>query len=93
MLMKALTTLVELNNDALSHYGARFAVLSRFVDTALPLLTPSQRIALNGSFRREIEDVMALMDDVAVPAAYHSALLDQINHILNALSGKGTSPQ
>ncbi|PRH21095.1 hypothetical protein C6T53_21015 [Burkholderia multivorans] len=46
MLMKALTTLVELNNDALSHYGARFAVLSRFVDTALPLLTPSQRIAL-----------------------------------------------
>jgi hypothetical protein len=36
-------------------------------------------VAISRSFREGIEDAMALMDDVALPAEYHSALLEFTN--------------
>ena len=85
VLLKSLTALVASNNEAFCHYGARVAVLSRFVDAVLPLLTPTQCVELDESFRHAIEDVMSLMDDTPAPAGYHSTLLKQINLILDAL--------
>lgn len=61
-------------------------VLGKFLEAVLPHLTTVQRAAATRSFRQGIEDVMALMDDVALPAEYHSALLELTNAILAALS-------
>ncbi|HTR05773.1 MAG TPA: hypothetical protein VMJ11_03760 [Paraburkholderia sp.] len=65
--------------------GARAMVLGKFFDVALPHLTTSQRCEISRSFRHGIEDAMSLMDDVALPAEYHSALLELTNAILAAL--------
>lgn len=37
------------------------------------------------SFRQGIEDVLSLMDDVVLPAEYHSALLELTNAIFATL--------
>ena len=61
-------------------------VLGKFLEAALPELTSLQRVEITRSFREGIEDALALMDDVALPAEYHSALLELTNSILAALS-------
>ena len=66
--------------------GARTMVLGKFHDAVLPHLTPLQRVDVIRSFRLGIEDAMSRMDDVALPAEYHSALLELTNSILAALS-------
>ena len=60
-------------------------VLGTFLDAALPQLTTLQRVEVARSFRQGIEDAMSHMDDVALPAEYHSALLERTNTILAAL--------
>ncbi|WP_242540486.1 hypothetical protein [Trinickia mobilis] len=64
--------------------------MSKFLDAALQHLTASQCTEIMKSFRCGIEDAMLLMDDVALPAAYHSTLLDQTNLLLAKLSVKRT---
>jgi hypothetical protein len=44
-----------------------------------------QRVEVTRSFRQGIEEAMSLMDDVALPAEYHSALLELTKVILAAL--------
>jgi hypothetical protein len=56
------------------------------LEAVLPHLTPLQRVEITRSFREGIEDALSLMDDVALPAEYHSALLELTNSILAALS-------
>jgi hypothetical protein len=61
-------------------------VLGRFLEAVLPHLTLSQRAEVARSFRNGIEDAMAQTDDVALPAEYHSTLLEVTNAILAAVS-------
>jgi hypothetical protein len=69
--------------------GARTMVLGKFHDAVLPHLTPLQRVDVIRSFRLGIEDAMSRMDDVALPAEYHSTLLGLTNAIL---AGLGEEP-
>jgi hypothetical protein len=77
--------LVTANTKTMGMLGARAMVLGKFLDAALPQLTTLQRVEVTRSFRRGIEDAMSCMDDVALPAEYHSALLELTNTILAAL--------
>jgi len=78
--------LVTANTKTVSALGARAMVLGKFLDAVLPYLTTSQRAEVTKSFRQGIEDALSSMDDVALPAEYHSALLELTNAILAALS-------
>ncbi len=60
-------------------------VLGKFLEAALPHLTTLQQVEIARLFRRGVEDAMSLMDDVVLPAEYHSALLQLTNSILAAL--------
>jgi hypothetical protein len=77
--------LVTANTKTMSMLGARAMVLGKFLDAALPHLTRLQRAEVTRSFRQGIEDAMSCMDDVALPAEYHSSLLELTNTILAAL--------
>ena len=66
--------------------GARTMVLGKFHDAVLPHLTPLQRVDVIRSFRLGIEDAMSRMDDVALPAEYHSTRLELTHAILATLS-------
>jgi hypothetical protein len=81
-----MSEVVTANTKAVSFLGARAMVLGKFLEAALPQLTPLQRVEITRSFRQGIEDALSLMDDVALPAEYHSALLELTNSILAALS-------
>lgn len=83
--LSKLRNVVTANTKTVSLLGARAIVLGKFFDAALPHLTTLQRIEVTRSFRQGIEDTLSLMDDVAVPAEYHSALLELTNAILAAL--------
>jgi len=78
--------LVATNTKKISVLGARAMVWGKFQEAVLPHLTTLQRIEVTGSFRQGIEDVLSMMDDVPLPAEYHSALLELTNAILAALS-------
>jgi hypothetical protein len=65
--------------------GARAMVLGKILEAVLPHLTTLQRVEVTRSFRQGIEEAMSLMDDVALPAEYHSALLELTKVILAAL--------
>jgi hypothetical protein len=78
--------LVTANTKTMGALGARTMVLGKFLDAALPCLTTGQRVEVSESFRRGIEDAMCQMDDVVLPAEYHSAVLDLTNAIFAALA-------
>jgi hypothetical protein len=77
--------LAAANSKIVAVLGARAMVLGKFHDAVVPYLTTSQRVAITRSFREGVENAMASMDDVALPAEYHSALLEITNAILAAL--------
>lgn len=89
-LLGRMAGVVTANTKTMSTLGARAMVLGRFLEAVLPHLTPLQRAEVNWSFRQGIEEVLSLMDDVALPAEYHSALLELTNAILAAL-GHGSA--
>jgi hypothetical protein len=76
---------VAANTKTVSFFGARAMVFGKFFDAVLPHLTLLQRVEIIRSFRQGIEDTLSAMDDVALPAEYHSALLGLTNTILAAL--------
>ena len=78
--------LTTANTKSIAILGARAMVLGTFFDVVLPHLNTSQRAQVTHSFRQGIEDVMSLMDDIALPGEYHSALLGLTNEIVAALS-------
>jgi len=77
--------IVTANTKTVSMLGARAMVLGKFLEAALPQFTTLQRAEVTRSFRQGIEDVMSCMDDLPLPAEYHSALLELTNTILAAL--------
>jgi hypothetical protein len=80
--------LTAANTKKMGILGAQVMVLGKFLEVVMPHLTTSQRAEVTRSFRHGIEEVMSLMDDVALPAEYHSALLERTNAILAALGQK-----
>ncbi|KHK55810.1 hypothetical protein PI87_12425 [Ralstonia sp. A12] len=84
---------LTLNTRAMSSFGGRLAVLYKFVDAALPQLSVAQRAEAAWSLRQGIEDVMSIADDIALPAEYHAALLEQTNVLLTALERKSVTSQ
>lgn len=80
--------LTAANTKKMGILGAQVMVLGKFLDVVMPYLTTSQRTEVTRSFRQGIEEVMSLMDDVALPAEYHSALLERTNAILAVLGQK-----
>ncbi|CAN0627915.1 conserved protein of unknown function [Burkholderia multivorans] len=83
--------LITTNTRIMGELGARALVLGKFLEAALPCLTAAQRDEVRRSFRQGVEDVMSLMDDVQLPAEYHSTLLAVTNSILAQLGDPGTS--
>jgi hypothetical protein len=84
-LLGRISGVLTANTRAVSVLGARAMVLGRFLEAVLPHLTLSQRAEVARSFRNGIEDAMAQTDDVALPAEYHSTLLEVTNAILAAV--------
>ncbi|WP_042268847.1 hypothetical protein [Paraburkholderia heleia] len=91
--LKKIGLLVTANTKNMSMLGARAMVLGKFLEVALPQLTPAQRAEVSRAFRLGIEDLMSLMDDVPLPAGYHSTLLELTNGILAALSQGSVASQ
>lgn len=77
--LEGIDRLTSANTKKVSVLGARAAVLSKFLEAALPHLRTSQRAGIARSFRQGIEEAMSLTDDVCLPAEYHSALLERLN--------------
>jgi hypothetical protein len=69
----------------IAHLAARSLVMQKFIELALPKLTPAQCGEIGVLLQRVLEDVMSVMDDATLPAAYHAAFLDKTNELLNAL--------
>jgi hypothetical protein len=84
---------VTANTRTVSFLGARAMVFGKFFDAVLPHLTTLQRAQIARSFRQGIEDTLSAMDDVPLPAEYHSALLELTNAILGALGQESTPRQ
>jgi hypothetical protein len=89
-MLSNMNRLVGANTKTISFLGARTMVLGKFLVAALPCLTTAQCFEISEWFGREIEDAMSQMDDMALPAEYHSAILDQTNAILVALDQQAT---
>ncbi|MFL9913435.1 hypothetical protein [Paraburkholderia sp. RL17-337-BIB-A] len=83
--LRKMAALSTTNTKTVSMLGARSVVLGAFFDAALPHLTTSQRAVVTRSFRQGIEDALAQMDDMPLPAEYHSTLLELTNAILATL--------
>ncbi|MBB5465048.1 hypothetical protein OKW30_005150 [Paraburkholderia sp. Clong3] len=90
--LEQMAKLVTANTKAMSALGARAMVLGKFRDAALPHLTALQRAGIARAFRQGIEETMSLMDDVPLPAEYHSAMLELTNVILATLGPSRASP-
>ena len=88
-----MSRLVTTNTKTMGMLSAQAIVLGQFFDAALPQLTILQRGEVTRSFRQGIEDVLSLTDDVALPADYHSALLQLTNSILVALGQESAARQ
>ncbi len=85
--------LVAANTKKMGVLGARTMVLGKFLEATLPHLTTLQRVEITRSFRQGIEDGLSMMDDLALPAEYHSALLELTNAILTALGQESARHQ
>lgn len=59
----ALLRSLRAHADAVSHLGAKTIVLSRFMDAALPHLTPAQRQAIAALLRRAMQEAIAEADE------------------------------
>lgn len=92
-LLQSLTDLLMSNGKAVSRFGAQVVVMRKFIDATFPLLTATQREEIAKAFRHGIEDTMSLMDDLPLPAEYHSTLLEQTNTLLNMLQTTSTTRQ
>lgn len=83
--LQKMSALVVSNMRSMSVLGASAMVFGKFLDTTIPHLTAPQRARIADEFRDAVEDEMSLMDDLPLPAEYHSTLLELTNAVLGAL--------
>jgi hypothetical protein len=91
--LNQISRLVTASTKTMCMLGARTLVLGKFFDAAVSQLTTLQKGEVAWSFRHGVEDVMSLMDDVTLPAEYHSTLLELTNDILAALGQESARRQ
>lgn len=80
------TGAVQQNSETVARFGARLAVLCKFVDAVLPQLAADQCVQVDLSFRRGIEELLSRTEDIVTPPTYHSTLMEQTNVMLEALA-------
>ncbi len=88
-----MSKLIITHTKSMGVLGGRTMVLGTFLDVVISHLTTSQCVEVCKSFRKGIEDAMTLMDDVPLPAEYHSALLELTNSIVAKLNQGSAAPQ
>lgn len=76
----------QLSSDAVARFGARLAVLCKFVDAVLPQLAADQCKQIDSSFRQGIDELLSRTEDIVTPVAYHTTLMEQANVMLAALA-------
>ena len=81
---------VQQNSEAVARFGARLAVLCKFVDAVLPQLAADQCLRIDSSFRQGIEELLSRTEDIVTPLAYHTTLMEQTNVMLAALAQRGS---
>lgn len=84
-----LETAMQENSDAVARFGARLAVLCKFVDAVLPQLAADQCLQIDSSFRQGIDELLSRTQDIVTPLAYHATLMEQANVMLTALAQRG----
>ncbi len=90
-LADSLGNAVQENNEAVVRFGARLAVLCKFVDAVLPQLAAVQCQEIDLSFRRGIEELLSRTEDIVTPVEYHTTLMEQTNVMLAALAQRGSA--
>lgn len=80
---------VQQNSEAVARFGARLAVLCKFVDAVLPQLAADQCLRIESSFRQGIEELLSRTEDMVTPPTYHATLMEQTNVMLEALAQRG----
>ncbi|RQM43929.1 hypothetical protein EHZ19_31530 [Paraburkholderia bannensis] len=90
--IEGLRDYVVSNTRIMSVLCARQAVYQSFLDAVLQKLDVHARASIRNAFRRDVENTMALADELAlddglaVTPEYHQALLSQANEILRRLA-------
>lgn len=85
-LIDTLVSTEQQSSEAVSRFGARLAVLCKFVDAVLPQLTADQCRQIDLSFRQGVEDLISRTEDIVTPVTYHTTLLEQTNVLLIVLA-------
>ena len=80
-------SLAHTHSDALVQFGARLLIVGEMLRALLPELSSHERKAVSQRFRLRVDAVLAATDDIALPDAYHSALLSEINLFLQSMKG------
>ena len=80
------TSAAQQSSDAVARFGARLAVLCKFVDAVLPQLAADQCQQIDVSFRQGIDELLSRTEDIVTPVTYHTTLMEQANVMLAALS-------
>ena len=91
--LEEIAGLMVANTTKMGVLCARAMVLATFLKVVLPHLTTLQRAEVTRPFRQGIEEAVSSMDDLALPAEYHFALLELTNAILASLGQEPTRRQ
>jgi hypothetical protein len=87
-LLRSLSNQVVSSSTMVSRFGARLVVQYKFIDAVLAQLDAAQRLQVTRLFQHGVEGAMAYTDDIAMPAEYHVALLEETNLLLTALGSQ-----
>ncbi|MGN6086209.1 hypothetical protein [Trinickia sp.] len=78
------------SSEAVARFGARLAVLCKFVDAVVPQLAGDQCLKIDSSFRKGIEELLSRTEDIVTPPGYHTTLMEQTNVMLAALAQRSS---
>jgi len=84
----ALLRSLRAHADAVSHLGAKTIVLSRFMDAALPHLTPAQRQAIAALLRRAMQEAIAEADEGERSGLHYTTLRNYGETVLGLLEDR-----
>jgi len=91
--LNVLKALAISNCNAVSRFGARLVVQSKFIEAVLPQLRAAQCGEIARRFQQGVEDAMAHTDDIEMPAEYHAELLELTNALLTVLEAGNARPR
>ena len=84
----ALERSLRAHADAVSYLGARAAVLSRFLDITLPLLTAAQTRAVAAALQLAIQDAIGATQSPELSARHHTTLREYSRAVLERLDNR-----